>query len=152
MPHYRFKRAATCKSLFFKWGKIWSALWGRLCELNYSGIHRTLACTTTHSILIRRKIYLGRKIVRKSVLYIPCPEGPLFYLIYYIIINYKSRFVVSTKQLNECYSVAHTQAFKVCDVTDFECKPLFFDDLASLTITYINKARDGYYYINEHWI
>ena len=95
---------------------------------------------------------MGRKIIIKSVLNIPCPEGPLFYLIYYIIINNTRRFVVFKKKLNECYFVAHTQAFKICNVTDFECKSLFFDDLASLTITYIDKARDGYYYINKHWI
>ena len=64
--------------------------------------------------------YLGRKIVRNSVLYIPCAEGPLFYLIYEIIINIKSRFILLIKQLNECYFVAHTQAFKICDVTNFE--------------------------------
>ena len=44
--------------------------------------------------------YLGRKIVRNSVLYIPCADGPLFYFIYEIIINNKSRFVLLTKQLN----------------------------------------------------
>ena len=96
--------------------------------------------------------YLGRKIVRNSVLYIPCAEGPLSYLIYEIIINNKSGFVLLIKQLNECYFVAHTQSFKICDVTNFEYKTLFFDDLASSTITYINKANDGYYYINKRWI
>ena len=50
--------------------------------------------------------YLGRKIVRNSVSYIPCTEGPLFYLTYEIIINNKSRFVLLTKQLNECHFVA----------------------------------------------
>ena len=92
--------------------------------------------------------YLGCKIVRNSVLYIACVEGPLFYLIYEIIINNKSRFVILTKQLNECYFFAHNQAFKICDVTNFEYKTLFFD-LASSTITYINKASDSYYYINK---
>ena len=95
---------------------------------------------------------MGRKIVRNSVLYIPCAEGPLFHLIYEIIINNKSIFVLLTKQLNKSYFVAHTQAFKICDVTNFECKTLFFDDLASSTITYINKVSDGYYYINKRWI
>ena len=70
--------------------------------------------------------YLGRKIVRNSVLYIPCAEGLFFYLIYKIIINNKSRFVLLIRQLNECYFVAHTQAFKICDVTNFEYKTLFF--------------------------
>ena len=96
--------------------------------------------------------YFGRKIVRNSVLYTPCAEGPMFHLIYEIIINTKSRFVPLTKQLNECYFVAHTQAFKICDVTNFQYKTLFFVDLASSTITYINKASDGYYYINKRWI
>ena len=32
------------------------------------------------------------------------------------------------------------------------CCPYFFDDVASLTITYTNKAIDGYYYINKRWI
>ena len=95
---------------------------------------------------------MRRKIVRNSVLYIPCTEGPLFYLIYEIIINNKSIFVLLTKQLSECYFVAHTQAFKICDVTNFEYKTLFFDDLTSSTITYINKVSDGYYYINKRWI
>ena len=93
--------------------------------------------------------YLGRKIVRNSVLYIPCAEGPFFYLIYEIIIKNKSRFVLLTKQLNECYFVAHTQAFKICDLTNFEYKTLFFDDLAPSTITYINKTSDGY--IDTFW-
>ena len=93
--------------------------------------------------------YLGRKIVRNSVLYIPCAEGPLFYLIYEIIINNKSRFVLLSKKLNEFYFVPHTQAFNICDVTNFEYKTLFSDDLASSTITYINKASDRYYHINK---
>ena len=96
--------------------------------------------------------YLGRKIVRNSVPYIPCAERPLFYLSYEIIINNTSRFVLLTKRLNECYSVSHTQAFKIHNVTNFEYKTFFFDDLASSTITYINKASDGYYYINKRWI
>ena len=37
--------------------------------------------------------YLRRKIVRNSVLHIPCAEGPLFYLTYEIIINNMSSFV-----------------------------------------------------------
>ena len=78
--------------------------------------------------------YLGRKIVRNSVLYIPCAEGPLFYLIYKIIINNNRRFVLLTKKLNECFFVAHTQAFKICDVTNFQYKTLFLDDLVSSTI------------------
>ena len=96
--------------------------------------------------------YLGRKIVRNSVLYILCAEGPLFYFIYEIIINSKGNFVLLTKQLNEYYFVAYTQAFKICNVINFDYKTLFFDDLASSTITYINKASDGYYYINKRWI
>ena len=52
--------------------------------------------------------YLRRKIVRNSDLYIPCAEGTLFYLIYEIIIDNKSIFVLLTKQLIECYFVAHT--------------------------------------------
>ena len=79
--------------------------------------------------------YLGRKIVRKSFLYIPCAEGSLFYLIYKIIINNKSRFVLLTEQLNECYFIAHTQAFKIFDVTNFEYKKSFFDNRASSIIT-----------------
>ena len=61
-------------------------------------------------------------------------------------------FFLLTKQLNECYFIGHTQAFKICDVTNLEYKTLFFDDLASSTITYINKASDGYYNINKRWI
>ena len=42
--------------------------------------------------------------------------------------------------------------FKICDVTNFEYETLFFDDLAFSTITYINKASHGYYYIDKRWI
>lgn len=54
--------------------------------------------------------------------------------------------------MHECYYDAHTQAFKLTDVTNFQWKLIFYDDLASSTITCINRGSDGFFYVNKRWI
>lgn len=62
------------------------------------------------------------------------------------------RLVILAEQLNDVDFDVHSQAYKINDMTSFEMKLLFCDDLASAKITCVNKISNNSYYINKHWI
>ena len=96
--------------------------------------------------------YMGKSIKKDSVIIIFSEMGAAFFLVNCIILINSVDFIIVSKSLIDCYFDEHLRAFKIHDLNNFHWEIISRTDLKNAAFSYVNKIRDGSFYITKNWI
>lgn len=96
--------------------------------------------------------YLGTKIKLGSVLVKFTETGVEFYVVHTILMGLTSDDIyIVSQNLNDVYFSKHYYSYKVYNLQNFSWKFDNFKNLKDCAVSYANKLKDEYYYINKIW-
>lgn len=55
------------------------------------------------------------------------------------------------KSIPDCYLNEHLRAYKIYDRELYNWEVLKLEDLKNVEVSYVNKMRDGHFYITKNW-